>query len=190
MINSYITGTAAGTPFGVVASTARGTSSRLRWTWGCSSWHSGCSPTATSPIRDVLPGALLSGVVFWLLQQLSSLIISRYLHTAERAYGTFATVITILWWFYLGSIVTLAGAQLNVVLKEPFHPRGLVEGPTTTADYQAYDTYAKDTPLPTQTSESTPNSRTTRPGQRDPPINPSVARLSPGGNTSRHGHCA
>src|SRR5204862_8226446 len=34
--------------------------------------------------RDVLPGALLSGIVFWLLQQLSSLIIFRYLHNAER----------------------------------------------------------------------------------------------------------
>jgi YihY family inner membrane protein len=79
--------------------------------------------------RDVLPGALLSGVVFWLLQQLSSLIIARYLHTAERAYGDFATVITMLWWFYLGSIVTLFGAQLNVVLKERLHPRGLVDIP-------------------------------------------------------------
>jgi membrane protein len=41
--------------------------------------------------RDVLPGALLSGIVFWLLQQLSSLIIFRYLHNAERIYGNFAT---------------------------------------------------------------------------------------------------
>ncbi|HEV7453338.1 MAG TPA: YihY/virulence factor BrkB family protein [Pseudonocardiaceae bacterium] len=94
--------------------------------------------------RDVLPGALLSGVVFWLLQQLSSLIISRYLHTAERAYGNFATVITMLWWFYLGSIVTLFGAQLNVVLKERLHPRGLVDSPATEADYRAYDAYAKE----------------------------------------------
>jgi len=94
--------------------------------------------------RDVLPGALLSGVVFWLLQLLSSLIISRYLHTAERAYGNFATVITMLWWFYLGSIVTLLGAQLNVVLKERLHPRGLVDSPATKADYRAYDAYAKE----------------------------------------------
>jgi membrane protein len=94
--------------------------------------------------RDVPPGALLSGVVFWLLQQLSSLIIARYLHTAERAYGNFATVITMLWWFYLGSIVTLFGAQLNVVLKERLHPRGLVDIPATEADYRAYDAYVKE----------------------------------------------
>ena len=72
--------------------------------------------------RDVLPGALLSGIVFWLLQQLSSLIIFNYLHNAERIYGNFATVITILSWFYLQSVITLIGAQLNVVLKERLHP--------------------------------------------------------------------
>jgi YihY family inner membrane protein len=94
--------------------------------------------------RDVLPGALLSGIVFWLLQQLSSLIISRYLHSAERTYGTFATVITMLWWFYLQSIVTLLGAQLNVVLTERLHPRGLVDAPATESDYRAYDAYAKE----------------------------------------------
>jgi membrane protein len=75
---------------------------------------------------------------------LSSLIISRYLHSAERTYGTFATVITMLWWFYLQSIIILLGAQLNAVLKERLHPRGLVESPATDADYRAYDAYAKE----------------------------------------------
>lgn len=94
--------------------------------------------------RDVLPGALLSGVAFWLLQQLSSLLISRYLHTAGRTYGNFATVITMLWWFYLQGSITLLGAQLNVVLKKRLHPRGLVDPPATEADYRAYEAYAKE----------------------------------------------
>ena len=58
-----------------------------------------------------------------MLQQVPSLIIFRYLHNAESTYGNFATVITMLWWFYLQSIVTLLGAQLNVILKERLHPR-------------------------------------------------------------------
>jgi len=95
-------------------------------------------------IRDVLPGALLSGIVFWLLQLLSSLIIFRYLRNAERIYGDFATVITMLSWFYLQSLVTLIGAQLNVVLKERLHPRGLIDAPTTEADHRAYDAYAQE----------------------------------------------
>ena len=49
-----------------------------------------------------------------------------------------------LWWFYLQGIVTLLGAQLNVVLKERLHPRGLVDTPATEADYRAYEAYAKE----------------------------------------------
>jgi len=84
--------------------------------------------------RDVLPGAVLSGVVFFVLQQLSAFIIARHLKSAQSTYGSFATVITILWWFYLQSIVTLLGAQLNVVLKEHLYPRSLVDAPQTEAD--------------------------------------------------------
>jgi YihY family inner membrane protein len=94
--------------------------------------------------RNVLPGALLSGLVFWLLQQLSSLIIFRYLQNAQKIYGNFATVITMLSWFYLQSVVTLVGAQLNVVLTERLHPRRLLTAPVTEADHRAYDAYAKE----------------------------------------------
>ncbi|MGZ6691915.1 MAG: YihY/virulence factor BrkB family protein [Solirubrobacteraceae bacterium] len=73
--------------------------------------------------HDVMPGALLSGIAFFVLQELSTLIISRYLKNAQSTYGHFATVITILWWFYLQSMITLLGAQLNVVLKEHSYPR-------------------------------------------------------------------
>jgi YihY family inner membrane protein len=94
--------------------------------------------------RDVLPGALLSGIAFWILQSLSSLVISRYLQNAQSTYGNFATVITILWWFYLQAIITLLGAQLNVVLHDRLHPRALVDAPDTEADHRAYDAYAKE----------------------------------------------
>ncbi len=94
--------------------------------------------------RQVLPGALLSGLLFWVLQSVSSLIISRYLHNAQSTYGHFATVITILWWFYLQSVITLLGAQLNVVLTERLHPRAMTGPPDTQADHRAYDAYAKE----------------------------------------------
>jgi YihY family inner membrane protein len=95
-------------------------------------------------VRDVLPGAVLAGVVFWVLQQLSSFIISSRLQSAGSTYGTFATVIVILWWFYIQGIVSMLGAQLNVVLKEHLYPRGLVGVPDTEADKRAYDAYAKE----------------------------------------------
>jgi membrane protein len=92
--------------------------------------------------HDVLPGALLAGTVFWILQEVSSLIISRELSSTQSTYGNFATVITILWWFYLQAQVTLLGAQLNVVLKEHLHPRSLFGGPQTDADHRTLEAYA------------------------------------------------
>jgi YihY family inner membrane protein len=95
-------------------------------------------------VRDVLPGAVLAGVVFWVLQQLSSFIISSRLQSAGSTYGAFATVIVILWWFYIQGMVSMLGAQLNVVLKEHLYPRGLVGVPDTEADKRTYDAYAKE----------------------------------------------
>jgi YihY family inner membrane protein len=94
--------------------------------------------------RDVLPGAIFSGLVFFVLEQLSSFIIARHLQSAQSTYGHFATVITILWWFYIQAIVTLLGAQLNVVLKERLHPRSLVEAPQTEADHRVLQAYAAE----------------------------------------------
>jgi membrane protein len=95
-------------------------------------------------ISDVLPGALLSGVAFFILQELSALIVSHYLQNAQSTYGHFATVITILWWFYIQSMITLLGAQLNVVLKHGFYPRSLGDAPTTPADRRVLEAYAAE----------------------------------------------
>ena len=94
--------------------------------------------------RDVLPGAVLSGVAFFVLQQASALIVSHYLQNAQSTYGHFATIITILWWFYIQSNITLLGAQLNVVLKEEFFPRSLVDAPQTPADHRVLEAYARE----------------------------------------------
>ena len=72
----------------------------------------------------------------------SALIISHYLQKAQSTYGHFATVITILWWFYLQAQITLLGAQLNVVLKERLYPRSLVDAPQTPADHRVLEAYA------------------------------------------------
>jgi YihY family inner membrane protein len=93
--------------------------------------------------REVRGGALLAGIAFFVLQQVSALIISRYLSGAKSTYGNFAVVITMLWWFYLQSQITLLGAQLNVVLTERLHPRSLFGGPSTDADRRALRAYAE-----------------------------------------------
>jgi membrane protein len=95
-------------------------------------------------LKQVLPGAILSGTVFWILQLASSWIISNRLSSAQGTYGKMATVIVILWWFYIQAIVTLLGAQLNVVLTNRLWPRSLVGGPDTRADHEAYQAYAQE----------------------------------------------
>jgi hypothetical protein len=91
-----------------------------------------------------LPAALPSGGVFFILQQLSALIISHYLKNAQSTYGHFVTVITILWWFYIQSMITLLGAQLNVVLKHSFYPRSLTDAPSTSADRRVLEAYVAE----------------------------------------------
>jgi len=95
-------------------------------------------------VGDVIPGAIFAGVIFFILQEASSFIISNRLHSANRTYGAFGTVIVMLWWFYLQAVVTLLGAQLNVVLKERLYPRSLVDSPRTAADHRALQAYAQE----------------------------------------------
>jgi membrane protein len=85
-------------------------------------------------LRDVLPGAVFSGGAFWVLQSLSSVIITRHVSSAQHTYGTFATVITMLWWFYLQAQLTLLGASANVVLKRHRYPRALFTAQTAPAN--------------------------------------------------------
>jgi uncharacterized BrkB/YihY/UPF0761 family membrane protein len=92
---------------------------------------------------QVRPGALLSGVAFFVLQSLSALVIARYLKGAQGTYGNFAVVITLLWWFYLQAQIVLLGAELNVVLAERLHPRSIVGAPETDADHRALAAHAE-----------------------------------------------
>ena len=118
-------------------------------------------------IRTVLPGAVFSGLVFFVLQELSAFIISGHLKNAQSTYGHFATVITILWWFYLQAIITLLGAQLNVVLKERLFPRSLRKAPQTRADHRALQAYAEErTYVPEEEVEVRMRPRTDEPQPR------------------------
>jgi uncharacterized BrkB/YihY/UPF0761 family membrane protein len=74
-------------------------------------------------------------------------ILTRHAGSAQSTYGTFATVITMLWWFYLQAQLTLVGAQLNVVLHRDYYPRSWFGGPETEADRKLMHDYAKERQL-------------------------------------------
>jgi membrane protein len=64
----------------------------------------------------VLPGAVLAGVAFSLLQVAGTAVIARTQANAAGVYGDFATVIALLAWLSLHAVATLLGAEFNRAL--------------------------------------------------------------------------
>lgn len=73
------------------------------------------------------PGAVIAGLGFYVLQNLGSLLVDRYVATASDTYGTFAVVIGLLTWFHLLAQITLIGAVVNVVRERQLWPRALLK---------------------------------------------------------------
>jgi YihY family inner membrane protein len=86
--------------------------------------------------RDVAPGALLGGIAWTVLVAVGGWIVGNRVASSSDTYGSFALVIGLLAWIYLGAQVLLVGAELNVVLKHRLWPRGL-QGEMTEADERA-----------------------------------------------------
>lgn len=61
----------------------------------------------------VWPGALLGGIGFALLQFTGSLIVQRFLASADDTAGVFATVFALMAWLNLHAMISLIGAELN-----------------------------------------------------------------------------
>jgi YihY family inner membrane protein len=92
---------------------------------------------------DVLPGALVAALAWTTLQAIGGYIVSHQLQGASDTYGTFAIVIGLLAWIYLGAQVTLIAAEVNVVRKRRLWPRAIVQPPLTEADERALRSYAE-----------------------------------------------
>jgi YihY family inner membrane protein len=84
--------------------------------------------------RDVLPGAVVGAVAWEGLQLAGTYIVGTKLASASQVYGTFAFVIVLLSWLYLGAQVTLYAAEINVVRARRLWPRALRDQPGTDAD--------------------------------------------------------
>jgi YihY family inner membrane protein len=87
--------------------------------------------------RDVLPGAVLAGVVWTGLQAAGGYIVDRKISVAGNVYGLFAVVIGLLSWLYLGAQLTLVAAEVNVVLRRHLWPRSFFPPPTRPQDERA-----------------------------------------------------
>jgi membrane protein len=77
--------------------------------------------------RDVLPGAIFAGVLFFFLELAGSALVTHGAQGHTGAAGQVSTVLGMLWWFALQATVVLYGAEINVVRVERLWPRGLVD---------------------------------------------------------------
>lgn len=84
---------------------------------------------ASVPTRALRPGILTATVLWTLLQAVGGAYISHVVKGAGTAYGTFATVIGLLTWLFLGARVLVLSAELNSVLASGLWPRSLFELP-------------------------------------------------------------
>ena len=87
--------------------------------------------------RDVLPGACVTGVAWTGMLAAGGWIVEGRLASSSDVYGTFAIVIGLLGWIYLGAQITLLGAVINVVLAKRLWPRSLQGNDLTEADERA-----------------------------------------------------
>jgi membrane protein len=87
-------------------------------------------------MRELLPGVALAAVASLILQSIGGWYFDRTVTGASDTYGTFALVIGLMSWFWLGSHVLLLAAELNVVLHRRLWPRSLT-GDLEPADREA-----------------------------------------------------
>jgi YihY family inner membrane protein len=85
------------------------------------------------PTRRLLPGAVIGGVAWTLLQVLGTYLVHHFLHS-DSAYGVFATVLGLVAWINLAVQLTVYAAEVNVVLARRLWPRSIVQPPLTEAD--------------------------------------------------------
>ena len=91
----------------------------------------------------VAPGAIAGAITWTLLEAVGGYYVAHQLSGASEVYGTFAIVIGLLTWIYLGAQVTLLAAEINVVRHDHLWPRSLSQPPLTPADRRAFARYAK-----------------------------------------------
>ena len=75
--------------------------------------------------RAVWPGAVIGGVGWTVLQFTGALLVNHQLRHLSSLYGTFATVLGLIWWIALGAMVTVYAAEFNVVLTRHLWPRSI-----------------------------------------------------------------
>jgi YihY family inner membrane protein len=93
-------------------------------------------------IGELWPGIVLAAVGWEVLQAVGGIYVHHVIKGAGQTYGTFATVIGLLAWLYLGARIVVFAAEINVVLTRRLWPRSILDPPEP-ADRRARAALAK-----------------------------------------------
>jgi membrane protein len=93
--------------------------------------------------RELLPGVIVAAVFWQLLQHLGGYYINHELKRTGPLYGTFALVLGLLAWLYLGAQLTVLAAEINVVKVKRLWPRSFFSEPLLEADRRALTSSAE-----------------------------------------------
>jgi uncharacterized BrkB/YihY/UPF0761 family membrane protein len=81
------------------------------------------------PTRELRPGIITATIAWAILQAVGGIYIGHVVKGADDTYGTFATVIGLLVWLFLGARVLVYAAEINTVLTRRLWPRSILDPP-------------------------------------------------------------
>lgn len=93
--------------------------------------------------RDLVPGAIVGGIGWSILQVVGALLVGHNLRHASQVYGYFASVLGLISWLYLSAQFALYACEINVVRARRLWPRSIVQPPLTEADKRTLDGIAE-----------------------------------------------
>ncbi len=95
--------------------------------------------------RDLLPGAVLAGVLFQTLQSFGYTFVARVIRNASETNAVFALVLGLLAYLYVASMIVVFCMELNVVRRDKLWPRALLTPFTDNVELTEADesTYAR-----------------------------------------------
>ncbi len=93
--------------------------------------------------RELLPGVIVAAILWQLLQHLGGYYVDHTLKHTQPLYGTFAVVLGLLAWLYLGAQLVIFAAEINVVKSRALWPRSFFSEPLLDADRRALTSSAK-----------------------------------------------
>jgi uncharacterized BrkB/YihY/UPF0761 family membrane protein len=83
--------------------------------------------------HDHLPGAVVAGAGWQLLELAGQFLVQRTLRNATHLYGQFAVVLGLISFLSLASQLVMYAVEVNVVLHDRLWPRSMVRSPPGTA---------------------------------------------------------